>query len=153
MADLAGLGETLLAELCNVYGLAIKPAEMGFKNKLPAIEYVNGLFVATEPGKPGRLKIMKGSQLELQLLDLQWDSDQYGNLTENKNQPNHLTDALIYSSRAVMDMFQTLPSDPAPAIPNPYDRKPAVEIDYRALRDRDEMLAPATFDDGYGNAY
>ena len=83
VADLAGLGDTLLDELREVYGIRIAAAEKGFKYKAPAIELCNGDLV------DGRIKILKGSMLEKEMVQLQWVVDEYGRLTENKAQANH----------------------------------------------------------------
>lgn len=93
VADLAGLGEAIIDELSNVYGIRVNAAEK--KSKFSAIEVVNGDLV------DGRLKILKGSNLEAQLMSLQWKADDFGQLKENKAQANHSTDCLIYARRLI----------------------------------------------------
>lgn len=93
VADLAGNGESIVEELTRVYGLAVVAAEK--RHKFSAIEVVNGDLV------DGRLKVLKGSLLERQLLSLQWKADDFGQLKENKAQANHSTDCLVYARRAI----------------------------------------------------
>jgi hypothetical protein len=93
IADLAGLGEAIIDELSNVYGVRVAPAEK--KSKYSAIEVVNGDLA------DGRLKILKGSLLETQMMGLQWKADDFGQLKENKAQSNHSTDCLVYARRVI----------------------------------------------------
>lgn len=90
-ADMAGLGGNMLDELAEVYGLRIKPAKK--QDKHDNIELTNGDLV------DGRAKILKGSELEAQLLQLQWAPDEYGRLREHKGMRNDATDAYIYARR------------------------------------------------------
>ena len=83
VADLAGLGDTLLDELREVYGIRIAAAEKGYKYKVPAVELCNGDLI------DGRIKVLKGSKLEDEMTRLQWVMDEYGKLSENKGQANH----------------------------------------------------------------
>jgi hypothetical protein len=92
VADTAGLGDALVEELSNVYGLRVTPAKK--KDKHDAIELFNGDLV------DGRIKVLKGSSLEDQLLSLQWAIDDFGKLKESKAQANHSTDAAIYARTA-----------------------------------------------------
>ena len=91
VADLAGLGDALVDELSNVYGVNVAAAEK--KNKHDAIELMNGDLI------DGRIKILKGSRLEEQLQQLQWAVDEFGRLKEHKGQRNDCTDAAIYGRR------------------------------------------------------
>lgn len=97
VADLAGNGEAIIEELSNVYGIRIAAAEK--RHKFSAIEVVNGDLI------DGRLRILKGSLLEKQLLSLQWKADDFGQLKENKAQANHSTDCLVYARRAIGTMI------------------------------------------------
>lgn len=97
VADCAGLGGAMLDELRNVYGIHIKPAEK--KNKHDAIQLFNGDLI------DGRIKILKDSLLEKQLLHLQWDTDQWGNLKEPKSERNDAADAAIYARREAQHQF------------------------------------------------
>lgn len=106
VADLAHLGGAILDELADVYGIRIAPAEK--RNKHDAIELMNGDLV------DGRVKVLKGSHLERQMLDLQWEINEYGILKEPKGKPNHATDAAIYGRRAALHNFSDEESTAAP---------------------------------------
>lgn len=97
VADLAGNGDAILAELQNVYGIRIEPAEK--KNKSDSIELFNGDLI------DGRIKILKGSRLAEQLLDLQWAVDDFGRVRENKGQRNDCSDAAIYARRVAQHLL------------------------------------------------
>ena len=97
VADTAGLGGAVLDELRNVYGISITPAKK--KNKFDNIQLLNGDMIE------GRVKIMKGSILEQQLLHLQWDTDDHGNLKEPKSERNDAADALVYARREAHYQF------------------------------------------------
>lgn len=104
------MGEAILAELANVYSIGIEAAQKGFRYKLGAIDVVNGDFY------DARIKVLKGSKLEEQLLALQWDENKHGALIERKGDPNHSTDTLIYARVRFSDFISTmaLPGAPAP---------------------------------------
>lgn len=106
VADMAGMGDALLAELSSVYGITIEPAEK--KNKHDSIELFNGDLI------DGRIKILKGSKLEEQLIHLQWDIDDNGKLREDKGQRNDCTDAAIYARRKALHQFWQDPPLPKP---------------------------------------
>lgn len=93
------MAQAILDELQKVYGITIEPAQKGFGYKLGAIEVVNGDFV------DGRIKILKGSELEAQLLALQWIENRAGEMVERKDQPNHSTDGLIYGRMLIGTMI------------------------------------------------
>lgn len=109
VADTAGLGDALLDELSNVYGIKIAPAVK--KDKNDAIELFNGDLI------DGRVKILANSSLEEQLLTLQWAEDQYGKIKENKAQANHSTDAAIYARVAAYHQFKEEAAPPKPVLP------------------------------------
>ena len=96
VADTSHLGGAILDELREVYGIPIDKAEQ--RNKHDAIEITNGDFI------DGRLKVLKGSDLEQQLFELQWAVDDVGRMKERKGQPNHLTDALVYARRLALHL-------------------------------------------------
>jgi hypothetical protein len=101
VADLAGLGEAIILELQNVYGITIKAAEK--KDKLGAIEVVNGDFIDE------RMFILGDTPLEQQLEGLQWKPDEYGVPREDKAAPNHSADSWTYIRTEVGTMFGTAP--------------------------------------------
>ncbi len=106
VADLAGMGGAVVDELGQVYGIAVEAAEK--KNKHDAIELFNGDLV------DGRVKIMRGSKLEEELLALRWDLDDNKKLREDKSQPNHCSDAAIYGRRKSLHLFAHDPLPPPP---------------------------------------
>lgn len=89
VADIGSLGGMVLEELANVYGIAIEPAQK--KNRHDAIEGTNGDLI------DGRMKILKGSVLETQFMNLQWDIDRYGMIAKNKRQRDDAADGGIYA--------------------------------------------------------
>lgn len=107
VADTSNLGGALLDELAQVYGIQIAPAQR--RDKFDHIELFNGELV------DGRIKVLKGSSLEEQLLQLQWQADEYGRLKETKGQANHSADAAIYARTAAAARFKEEPVAPPPA--------------------------------------
>ena len=107
VADIAGLGGAILQELREVYGIPIEAAEK--KHKHDAIELTNGDFL------DGRIKILKGSELETQLLHQQWAVDVSGKLREDKGQRNDCTDAFVYLRRKAMHLVGEEQPQQAPA--------------------------------------
>lgn len=95
------IDDAVLAELANVYGIRIVQAKRKRELKVGAIELVNGDFV------PGKIKILKGSPLAMQLTTLQWAEDEFGVLKENKAQPNHSTDTLVYGRQLIAVLFES----------------------------------------------
>jgi hypothetical protein len=94
------MAESILAELGQVYGIRIEPAEKGFRYKLGAITVVNGDLI------DGRLKVLKDSHLEEELLDLQWtESPRTGAPMERKDQPNHSADTLVYGRALITTLM------------------------------------------------
>lgn len=141
VADLAGLGDSLIDELQQVYGIRIVAAEKGARYKHPAIELFNGDLI------DGRIKVLKGSSLETQLMSLQWVTDEFGGLKENKAQANHSSDAAIYVRRAIATLF----SGPEAKAPTP---KPVVpELDEQAEQhvedDFKELISSDLFSDNW----
>lgn len=104
------MAEAILAELSNVYGITIERAVKGFRYKLGAIDVVNGELI------DGRIKVLKDSELEAQLLDLQWAESKSGEPMERKDQPNHSADGLIYGRAMIAGFISAgtaeLPPDP-----------------------------------------
>lgn len=102
VADLAGLGEALIKELGSVYGIRIKAAVKA--DKFGNIEVVNGQLV------DGKLFVLKGSQLEQQMMTLQWKPDEYGQPKEDKAAPNHSTDSCLYVVPELLKLFDGSPT-------------------------------------------
>jgi hypothetical protein len=124
------MSRAILAELANVYSIHIDQAEKSFSYKVGAIEVVNGELI------DGRIKVLKGSKLEEQLLDLQWDeSPRTGARIERPGQPNHSTDSLVYArmmiSRFLHAQADDLQPEPRPVEPPLPDVGP--QDDFSAL--------------------
>lgn len=116
VADTAGLGGSFLDELANVYGVRVKPAEK--RQKHDSIELFNGDLL------DGRIKIMRDSMLEEQLLNLQWAEDDFGRLREHKSMRNDCTDAAIYARREAQHLLADEPGAPSPF----FKSLPAIEM-------------------------
>lgn len=108
VADYAGGGAKMLLETINQrYGLAIQAAEK--RSKVDHIDLLNGDFLT------GRIKIIPGSDLEMELMGLQWDLSndaknilaRTGRLREDPSCPNHLCDALLYIWRWAYHFYST----------------------------------------------
>jgi hypothetical protein len=125
IADLAGLGETVIDELAKVYGVRIKAAEK--KGKFGAFDVVNGDFADR------RLFILKGSLLEQQLMTLQWKPDEYGQPKENKADANHSSDSLTYARTEIGRLFDASPS----VVAKPAEASRAVQIAEEVTPDRE----------------
>jgi hypothetical protein len=140
VSDNAGLGDAMLDELGNVYGIRITAAIK--RDKFDAIANFNGDLI------DGRVKILKGSTLEDQLMTLQWAEDQFGKIKENRSQANHSTDAAIYARNAAYHKFKEEP------LPEP--TKPAFasyanpDEDIQPRGEFDSMLSDSVFNDNWG---
>lgn len=141
VADTAGLGDALLDELANVYGVRIDAAQK--KNKHDAIELFNGDLVE------GRIKVLKGSSLETQLLSLQWGEDQWGKIRENKAQANHSTDAAIYCRNVAMHRFKEEAAAPRVGAQSDYHR--IAETEEAPVGEFDGLLDDGNYDGMWGN--
>ena len=135
VADIAGMGGAILDQLAQVNGIRIQAAEK--KNKHDAIELFNGDLI------DGRIKIMKGSELEMQLMTLQWAVDDYGRLKEHKSMRNDLTDSAIYSRRAASHLLFAEDDPKAPYFP---ERKDPMLVE-------DEINSDDDFSDILGDDY
>lgn len=123
VGDFARSGGALLKELGEIYGITITPADKPYAYKNNSIELTNSML------HEGRIKILKGSGIANEMTTLQWVVDQYGKRTENKNQNNHGSDALIYLRDAVASMLPAATGPgAAPRPPVEDDPAPAVEV-------------------------
>lgn len=127
VADLAGLGETIIDELANEYGIKIKAAEK--KGKFGAIEVMNGDF------SDEQMFIIAGSPLEEQMQTLQWKPDEYGQPKEDKGARNDHADAATYIRTEIGGLFSAS-SKKSEKKPNEESAKPA--------RTKDRDAKPAT---------
>lgn len=138
VADLAGLGEALIDELAKVYGIRIKGAEKGRDYKHGAIAVFNGHL------HDARIQVIEDSDLEVQLLGLQWKPDEYGQPREDKGQANHSSDSALYITQDITAMFDA--GGPPPKEPDapygedddPFERVgPSGADEYSGLLDED----------------
>lgn len=117
----------ILAGLSSEYGIHFEPAKKGLDYKIGAIDVVNGDF------GDRRIRVLKDSELEEQLLDLQWDESKTGKQIERPGQPNHSTDCLVYA-RAMLATFMNAapppPQQPKRGGPPPIAAAPRGENDY-----------------------
>lgn len=97
---------SLFEELYNVYGISFKKAEK--KDKQASIELFNGDLLA------GRIKAIKGSKYELQLMTLQYAVDEFGNISEDSAARNDLSDAGLYARNEAQHLHS---AEPAPKLP------------------------------------
>lgn len=109
-SDIAQLGQNILDELSQVYGIKFLPAEQ--KGKLAGIELVNSDLV-----EGPRIKVLKGSPLAKQLEDLQWVRDEYGFPKEGKGDPNHSSDTLIYGRKLLARLFDAAKEEGDKSVP------------------------------------
>lgn len=142
VADLAHLGEAVILELGNVYGIRIKAAEK--KGKHATIEGANGDLA------DGRIKVIAGSELEKQLETLQWKKDEYDQVKEGKGDRNDHADSFIYVRREIVSLFAAgvvvAPSKPAePVYTDP------MQLGSGETGEYDSLLSDADFGDNWGN--
>ena len=92
IGDVGGLGKAFQAEWSHRFKLPLSPAEK--TSKLGFIKLLNGDF------KAGKVRVLEGANMDLveNLGSLSWADEQA--VRENPEQPNHLTDALLYGWRA-----------------------------------------------------
>jgi hypothetical protein len=129
IADIGSLGGLVLEELANTYGVAIEPAR--YRDRHDAIESFNGDLI------DGRLKVLKGSVLETQLMNLQWDLDRYGMLAKSKRQRDDAADAACYARAKAAHLL-------AEAQATPTKRESAFE---RVGKEREPAPVRGEFDD------
>jgi hypothetical protein len=97
-------------ELQRVYGLRFAKADRNPNYKAGAIELVNGDL------QDGRIKVLRNSPLEKQLVALQWEEDRWGNVKPSRSQADHSADCLIYARRVIAQLFEGgIANDNAPA--------------------------------------
>jgi hypothetical protein len=108
VADLANLGDAIVAELGEVYGIPIAVADK--KNKPASVELMNGDLI------DGRMHVLAKSVLATQMAELQWRVDEHGMLKEPKH-GDDACDGVIYPRREIAKMFE--PEKPA--------RRPMIE--------------------------
>lgn len=126
VADVQGLGELILKELSEIYGIKILPAEQ--KGKHSAVELVNGDLV------DGRFKALRKSPLAQQFMELQWETDKWGFPQFPKGAADHSVDCALYARRLLANLFevtdaeapkprQDRPRAPDPLVPQPSEQR------------------------------
>lgn len=134
--------QALIDEMANVYGVRVKKAEKRADYKFGAVELVNGDLL------DGRIKIIAKSPLESQCATLQWKPDDNGFLKENKAQPNHSSDTLIYAHRLIAMLFESgVVSDKAEQ-PAPYVDPMGLDT---GVQDEPDFTTDSEFVDNWGN--
>jgi hypothetical protein len=145
VADTGGGGSKMIVETyAQRYGLPMVKAEK--TEKFDHIELVNSDFHS------GRIKIIAGSDLERELLGLQWDLEKgdrktlahLGKLREDPKCPNHLCDALLYSWRFSYH-FWAHPGDG----PGPQPGTDAWYLEKEREAERREVYSERYATDGY----
>lgn len=118
VGDAGALGKLVVESLNSMYGIPIVKADK--HEKFDHIELLNSDFHS------GRIKIIEGTDLEIELMRLQWDLSKdskarlikLGRLREDPKCPNHLCDALLYLWRFSYHHFsRPLPSKPEVGTP------------------------------------
>lgn len=89
----------LFDQLSNVNGLNFTKAEK--RDKHSSYENFNGDLLE------GRIKIMKGSELELQLMTLQFITDELGGISEDTAARNDLADSALYARNEASHLHGT----------------------------------------------
>lgn len=148
VGDAGNLGKMLVEAFSQRYGIPMVKAEK--TEKFDHIELVNNDF------HTGRIKIIKGSELDTELCQLMWDLDKgtkqeltrEGKLKEDKSLPNHLCDALLYSFRFAYHYFAHAPEDgPERGTPAWFDLKER-QAEERASRRKERVLLGDGLDTG-----
>lgn len=111
VGDVAGSGKMLFLDLAETYGITIDPAPRTGGDKRDSIEIFNGDLV------DGRIKILRGSQLETQLASLQWVTDEKGIVKEEKGKRNDAADAAVYARVGAKHLLSETPDAPPPRGP------------------------------------
>ncbi len=130
-------------ELGNVYGVRCKKAERKADYKFGAIELVNGDLIE------GKIKILKGSPLEIQLSQLQWKPDEYGMMREDKAQANHSSDCIVYGRKALANLFDSGAITQEAARPVYVDPM-GLDKGEDQSSNLDSLLAEPDYDDSWG---
>ena len=115
VADPKGLARGYIAELNKVYRIPVKLADQ--KSKFESIELTNGDFI------DGRILILKGSELEEQLLGLQWAVDDLNQVKEDTRQRNDHCDTLIYARREALHLMSLDAPSEKPDNYSPYSNE------------------------------
>lgn len=90
-----------IANMQNTYGIRFVKWDRKPDNKIAGVELVNGDLI------DGRIKILKGTPLERQIMVLQWKMDEYNSKKEDKAQANHSTDTLVMAKSVIARMFES----------------------------------------------
>lgn len=111
VADASHLGQAILDELGDVYGIAVEPATKGWHYKLGAIEVLKGDF------HENRFRVLDGSELEKQLMTLQWALNTRGELVEPRGPRNDAADTAVYGRQLIAEFMTARGEAPDPDEP------------------------------------
>lgn len=122
-------------------GLPFEKANRTPHYKHGAIQTVNGDL------GDGRIIVLAGSPLEVQLQSLQWAEDRFGRVQEDPRQASHSTDTLVYGRMAILHLFDSgaVESDPDPKL--------ATETYRPAQKPKEEISTPRVDDDSIGGGH
>lgn len=111
IADMSHLGQAVLDELANVYGVRFIAADRGDNAKRSGIETMNGDLT------DGRFVALEDSELAKQFAALQWRPDENGIPREGKGDTNHATDAAVYGRLLLSSLLGAAGSAVVPTSP------------------------------------
>lgn len=143
----SGGAKTLIETLNRRFGWNIRAAEK--RDKFDNIEVLNTEFHA------GRCKLLRHSNLSMELQMLQWDLGakskellaRTGKLREHPDLPNHLADALLYLWRFAYNYWADERPMTADSHPDEYLELQRRQIMERMVREREERLNATMFDE------
>jgi hypothetical protein len=138
VADLANLGDAIILELSNVYGIPVTAADK--KSKPGNVELTNGDLI------DGRMHVLDGSVLAQQMAELQWRVDEFGLLKEPKH-GDDACDGVIYPRAEIAKLFEQEAPAPPPALPRRQDRILEDEQRDFTRRGEDELLSADYYDE------
>lgn len=145
VADATHLGQAVLDELGDVYGIAVDPATKGWHYKVGAIEVINGDL------HDGRFKVLRGSTLEQQMMSLQLAVNNRGELVEPRGPRNDAADTAVYGRQALGE-FMTARGEAPPADADGEERPAGRPVEPAVTRPA-ARPAPGDDDDLYESAY
>lgn len=130
----ADADQGFIDELSAVYGISFKKADRKQETRFSAIELANGDLI------DGRVKILKGSRLEEQLVSLQWARDEFGIKKKDKSKRDDQADQFIYARMAANHLISSPAPEQKPFFPprrDPINDPPEREEDEMMLSDEE----------------
>lgn len=131
VGDTAGMGATILEEVRMKTGHRVAPAVKA--DKLGFVGLVNDDLV------DGRLRVMHGSHVAEEMAALQWDES---GKRENKAQPNHGCDGLLYARGAII-RFLSHTEPLADPVKSPEDARIDEVFARMGGKSRDDIYTPS----------